>query len=104
MIYNHDKSNLSKFITLFQAATKSFTNLSRASALAYTSAIALSSELEPNTRSARVPVHFVSPVAFERAGRGNPPSAKVAPYGETPRGAKCCGSVAAVELQVISKW
>jgi hypothetical protein len=34
------KSNPSKFITLFQAATKSFTNFSLASLLAYTSAMA----------------------------------------------------------------
>ncbi len=56
-------SNRSKFITLSQAATKSFTNFSCASSLAYTSAIARSSELEPNTRSARVAVHFGVPLA-----------------------------------------
>jgi hypothetical protein len=33
------------------------------SACVYTSATALSSELDPNTRSARVPVHLSSPVA-----------------------------------------
>jgi hypothetical protein len=62
MAYDLRSINLSRFITLFQVATKSFTNLSWASVLAYTSATALSSELEPNTRSARVPVHFTSPV------------------------------------------
>jgi hypothetical protein len=56
------RSNLSRFITLVQAATKSFTNFSLPSLLAYTSAIALSSELEPNTRSARVAVHLAAPV------------------------------------------
>src|SRR4029077_9845356 len=60
--YHHAISNLSRFITLFQAATKSFTNFSFASAAPYTSAIALSSELEPNTRSARVANHFTLPV------------------------------------------
>ena len=40
-LYVYDcTSNLSRFITLVQAATKSFTNFSFASALAYTSAIA----------------------------------------------------------------
>ena len=56
--YDQAKSNLSRFITLFQAATKSFTNLPLAPALPYTSATARSSALEPNTRSALVAVHL----------------------------------------------
>lgn len=55
------KSNLSRFMTLSQAATKSCTNFSSAPSAAYTSAMALSSELEPKIRSARVPVHFTFP-------------------------------------------
>jgi len=51
-------SKRSRFITFVQAATKSFTNFSCASALPYTSEIARSTECEPKTRSARVPVHF----------------------------------------------
>ena len=41
-------------MTFVHAATKSATNLSPASSLAYTSASARSSELEANTRSLRV--------------------------------------------------
>jgi hypothetical protein len=48
---------------LVQAATKSFTNFSLASPLAYTSASARSCELEPKTRSTEVAVHLSSPVA-----------------------------------------
>src|SRR4029078_10369402 len=51
-------SKPSRFITLVQDATKSLTNFSWASALPYTSASARSTECEPKTRSARVPVHF----------------------------------------------
>ena len=54
------RSNRSAFITLFHAAAKSFTNVSRASALPYTSAKARSWECDPKIRSTRVPVHFFS--------------------------------------------
>src|SRR5690606_37671952 len=50
------RSNRSRSMTWLHAATKSVTNLVLASSLAYTSATARSSEFEPNTRSARVPV------------------------------------------------
>src|SRR5690606_5121137 len=63
-IFIYSKSKRSAFITLVHAAIKSFTNFSLASLLAYTSAKALSSELEPKIRSARVAVHLVSPVAL----------------------------------------
>lgn len=56
------KSKRSRFITLFQAATKSFKNLSCASAQAYTSAKARNSELEPKIKSTRDAVHFNTPV------------------------------------------
>lgn len=52
-------SNRSKFITFVQAATKSFTNFSLASAPAYTSAKALNSEFEPKIKSALVAVHLI---------------------------------------------
>src|SRR5690606_7145815 len=55
-------SNRSRFITLVQAFTKSLMNFTCASALPYTSAMALNSELEPNTRSARLAVHLGWPV------------------------------------------
>ena len=57
------KSKRSKFITFAQAFAKSRTNFSCPSAEAYTSATARSSELEPNTRSTGVAVHFAFPVA-----------------------------------------
>ena len=60
------KSNRSKFITLFQALTKSFTNFSFESSQAYTSAMALNSEFEPKIKSALVPVHSISPVLLSR--------------------------------------
>src|SRR6266542_7104448 len=60
------RSNRSAFITLAHAATKSCTNFSFASSLAYTSARARSSEFDPKTRSARLPVHLSSPVAAAR--------------------------------------
>src|SRR5690606_20024299 len=56
------KSKRSAFITLFHAFTKSLKNCSSASAQAYTSAIERSSACEPNTKSARVAVHFGVPV------------------------------------------
>src|SRR5690606_40141393 len=58
MFLAYFNSKRSKFITLVQAATKSFTNFSLESSQAYTSAIARSSELEPKIKSARVPVHL----------------------------------------------
>ena len=59
-------SNRSRFITLTQAATKSWTNLSWASSLAYTSASARSWECDPNTRSTAVAVHRGSPETRSR--------------------------------------
>ena len=53
-------------MTLFQAATKSCTNLALASSHAYTSAKARNSEFEPKIRSTLVPVHFTLPVARSR--------------------------------------
>jgi hypothetical protein len=58
-----DRSKRSRFMTLSQAAAKSRANFSCASSHAYTSASALSSELEPNTRSNGVAVHLLLPVA-----------------------------------------
>lgn len=55
------RSYRSRFITLSQADTKSRTNFSPASALAYTSETARSSELEPKSRSTRLPVQVTSP-------------------------------------------
>ena len=49
---------------MYQAATKSATNFSFASSLAYTSARARSSELEPKMRSTLVPVQTTSPAAL----------------------------------------
>src|SRR6202022_4801595 len=57
------KSNLSLFITLAHAAAKSLTNFSLASAWAYTSATARSTECEPNTRSLAVAVPVALPEA-----------------------------------------
>lgn len=57
---------LQRLITLFQAATKSFTNFFPPSFCAYTSAIARSCELEPKARSTRVAVHFTAPVFLSR--------------------------------------
>ena len=57
------RSNRSRFMTLFQAATKSRANFSLASADAYTSASARSWECEPNTRSTAVAVHLTLPCA-----------------------------------------
>src|SRR5262249_7289219 len=59
-------SNRSAFITFVHAATKSRVNLACASLLAYTSASERSCEFEPNTRSARVPVHLTLPVLRSR--------------------------------------
>jgi hypothetical protein len=56
------RSNRSRFMTLFQAATKSRTNFSRPSADAYTSAMARSCPCDPNTRSTAVAVHFTLPL------------------------------------------
>jgi hypothetical protein len=56
-------SNLSALSTLVHADTKSLTNFSFEPFSAYTSAHARNWELEPNTRSTRVPVHFWTPVA-----------------------------------------
>ena len=56
------KSKRSKFITLVQASIKSFTNFSSASSVPYTSAMARSSVLEPNIKSALVASNFLSPV------------------------------------------
>jgi len=64
---SYARSKRSRFITLVQAATKSWTNLSLASLLAYTSARARNWAWEPNTRSTRVPLHFTSPVLRSRA-------------------------------------
>ena len=55
---DHARSKRSRFITLFHAATKSWTNFSCASEPPYTSDSARSTECEPKTRSARVPVHL----------------------------------------------
>src|SRR5271163_72375 len=54
------RSKRSRFITLFHAATKSFTNFSFESEHAYTSASARSSEFDPKIRSARVPCHLTT--------------------------------------------
>src|SRR5664279_5600414 len=52
------RSKRSAFITLPHAATKSCTNFSRESSLAYASAMARSWAFEPKTRSTEVPVHL----------------------------------------------
>src|SRR5690606_9094937 len=57
------RSKRSSVITLVQAATKSSTNFSSPSWVAYTSATARSSELEAKIRSTGVAVHFSSPLA-----------------------------------------
>lgn len=57
----HFRSNRSAFITLFHAATKSATNFSFASSVAYTSANARNCEFDPNTKSTRLAVHFGAP-------------------------------------------
>src|SRR5581483_9157787 len=54
------RSNRSRFITLFQAATKSRTNFSFASSHPYTSESARSWAFEPKTRSTAVAVHLTS--------------------------------------------
>ena len=51
-------SKRSKSITFVHAVTKSFTNFSLASLLAYTSANARNSEFEPKIKSVRVAVHL----------------------------------------------
>ena len=56
------KSKRSSSMTLFQAFTKSLTNLPLASFCAYTSLMARSCELLPKIRSTRVPVHFTWPL------------------------------------------
>src|SRR5215468_2426186 len=61
--HDQTRSNRSRFITLTHAATKSFTNFSFASSLAYTSATARSSEFDPKTRSTRLPVQTTFPDA-----------------------------------------
>src|ERR1700722_14684169 len=55
------RSKRSRFITLVQAATKSWTNFLCASELPYTSERARSCALEPKIRSARVAVQRTSP-------------------------------------------
>src|SRR5580658_2773410 len=60
------RSKRSRFITLVQAATKSWTNLACASELPYTSERARSCALEPKIRSARVAVQRTSPVLRSR--------------------------------------
>ena len=60
--YTYNTSNLSRFMTLVQAATKSVTNLSLPSSAAYTSAIALSSVFDPKIKSALVPLYLITPV------------------------------------------
>ncbi len=61
-----ERSNLSRFITLSQALTKSRTNFSWASSSAYTSEIPRSWEFEPKTRSTAVAVHLTSPLTRSR--------------------------------------
>src|SRR5882757_9860728 len=56
-------SNRSLFTTFTHAATKSLTNFSWLPSWAYTSAMARSTECEPNTRSLAVAVHLVLPDA-----------------------------------------
>src|ERR1700722_8120412 len=55
------RSKRSRFITLVQAATKSWTNFLCASELPYTSERARSWAFEPKIRSARVAVQRTSP-------------------------------------------
>src|SRR5262249_39397333 len=62
----HTRSKRSRFITLAQAATKSWTNFACASELAYTSASPRNSEFETKPSSTRVPVHFTRPVRRSR--------------------------------------
>jgi len=71
-------SKRSAFITLFQAATKSRTNLPSTPDSAYTSASARSCELDPKTRSTRVAVHFAALVSRSR-------NANVSSFGEVGR-------------------
>ena len=59
-------SNRSRFMTLFQAATKSLTNFCCESLQAYTSAMARNCEFEPKMRSTAVAVHLASPVLRSR--------------------------------------
>src|SRR5438477_4330526 len=63
------RSKRTRFMTLSQAATKSRTNLSRASSQAYISAIARNCEFDPKTRSTVVAVHLVMPVARSRPSK-----------------------------------
>ena len=60
------RSKRSRFITLAQAAAKSVANFSLPSSQPYTSAMARSWELDPNTRSAAVAVQRSSPVSRSR--------------------------------------
>ena len=60
------RSKRSRFITFVQADTKSEINLGLESSHAYTSANARNCELDPNIRSARVPVHFTLFVFLSR--------------------------------------
>jgi hypothetical protein len=53
-------------MTFVHAATKSCTNFSPASSLAYTSEMARSCELEPNTRSTAVAVYATSSLPRRR--------------------------------------
>ncbi len=62
-LLNQLTSNLSRSITLVQAAAKSSANFCFASSLAYTSESARSCEFDPKTRSTAVAVYFGSPVA-----------------------------------------
>lgn len=63
---DHPRSKWSRFMTLFHASMKSWTNFFRASALPYPSDIARSCASEPNTRLARVPLHLTFPVVLSR--------------------------------------
>lgn len=60
-VSDYCKSNLSSSITLVQALAKSSTKRVLPSSAAYTSATALSSEWEPNTKSTGVAVHLSLP-------------------------------------------
>src|SRR5690606_21844732 len=65
------RSKRSASITFVQACTKVLAKRSCASASAKASASARSCECEPNTRSARVPVHFTLPVLRSRASKSS---------------------------------
>ena len=77
--YRRARSKRSRFITLAHTATKSKTNFSSASALAYTSVRARSWAFEPKMRSTRGPVHLSFPSSC-RCPRTRQPRLRPVPF------------------------